>query len=509
MSRPTSLTLVGRRAFLWSAALLTAIGPSAAEPPCAGSEQGTDASTAAAPIKLRPNTQRNLMRVRMEMDVKGNVNVPENPLVSRKSDLTLPLKSTAVFDYEERYLRPADASQRSEVPVVERFYHEASNASELNRHEATFQLRDSVRHVHVRRSRLPETIYAIDDYFTGDELSLLRVPVSSAAVDQLLPTAAVRVGDTFEPPKEALISLLNLSSVIASDIQLQVVAIDQENVRMQLRGKINGSVDGVPTVIRSVGKLTFNRQLGTSTWLAIALHETREIGKAEPGFDVAATIKMVRQPLPNTVALPTQAATLSLTGPAPEDRLFVDLQSKHVGIGVLLDRRWKLMNDVPGAAMMRMIDGDRSIAQCNLRPLTALEPGKQLTLEAFQRDVQRTLGEQLIELTEAEQRLSATGLRVLRVVARGAAEGVPIEWTMLHFSDDSGRRVQATFTMSADSVETFAGADVQFADSLRLLEAAASEGVAQAGSGAAQIASQTAKSDDVSDDQVQSMSDLR
>lgn len=175
MSRPTSLTLVGRRAFLWSAALLTAIGPSAAEPPCA---VATDASTAAAPVELRPNPQRNLMRVRMEMDVKGNVNVPENPLVSRKSELTLPLKSTAVFDYEERYLRPADANERSEVPVVERFYHEASNASELNRQEATFQLRDSVRHVHVRRSRLPETIYAIDDYFTGDELSLLRVPVS-------------------------------------------------------------------------------------------------------------------------------------------------------------------------------------------------------------------------------------------------------------------------------------------------------------------------------------------
>lgn len=130
-----------------------------------------------------------------------------------------------------------------------------------------------------------------------------------------MPTAAVRVGDTFEPSKEALISLLNLSSVIASDIQLEVVAIDQENVRMQLRGKIDGSVDGVPTVIRSVGKLTFNRQLGTSTWLAIALHETREIGKAEPGFDVAATIKMVRQPLPNTIALPTQAAKIALTGP--------------------------------------------------------------------------------------------------------------------------------------------------------------------------------------------------
>jgi hypothetical protein len=506
MSRQTNLPPIGRRTFLWSAALLTAIGGPVTGPPAAGA---ADAGSAAVPIELRPDRQRNLMRIRMEMDVKGNVNVPKNPLVSRASDLTLPLKSNAIFDYEERYLRPTEGNPRSEVPVVERFYHQASNASELNRHASTFQLRDSVRHVHVRRSQLPETIYAMEDYFTGDELSLLRVPISSAAVDQLLPTTAVRVGDTFQPSKEALISLLNLSSVISSDIQLQVVAIDEENVRMQLRGKINGSVEGVPTVIRTVGKLTFDRQLGTSTWLAIALHETREIGKAEPGFDVAATIKMVRQPLPSTVALPAQAPALPLTGPPPEDRLYVDLQSKHVGIGVLLDRRWKLMNDVPGAAMMRMIDGDHSIAQCNLRTLTSLEPGKQLTLEAFQRDIQRTLGDQLIELTEAEQRVSATGLRVLRVAARGAAEGVPIAWTMLHFSDDSGRRVQATFTMSADSVETFAGADVQFADSLRLLKTADREEVADSAGGAAQIASQTAKSDEVSDDQVQSMSDLR
>ena len=120
--------------------------------------------------------------------------------------------------------------------------------------------------------------------------------------------------------------------------------------------------------------------------------------------------------------------------------------------------------------MLRMIENDRSIAQCDLRPLASLAPGRQLTLEAFQQDVKKSLGGQLSQLIEADQRLSESGLRVLRVVAQGAVQGVPIQWVSLHFSDDSGRRVLATFTMDGDSVDEFAGSDVQLASTIRLLD---------------------------------------
>ncbi len=467
--------------------------------------------SATGPVRLQSKANQNLIRVRMEMDVKGNVNVPDNPLVSRQSELSLPIKSNAVFDYEERYLRPAHADPQSEVPIVERFYHRASSSSLLNRNHSTLTLRDSVRHVVVRRESLPETIYASDDYFTSSELGLLHSPISSAAIDQLLPSQAVREGDMFQPPKEAIVSLLNLSSVMDSDLEFKVVSIEPRIVKLQFRGKIDGAVEGVPTVIRTVGKMAFDRQLGTSTWLAIALHETREIGTAEPGFDVVATIKMQRQPLPKTVGLAATPPPVQAGTPLPADRLFIDLQSQHVGVAVLLDRRWRMMSDIPGSAMLRMIETDRSIAQCNLRRLANMEPGKQLTLGGFQRQTRGTLGEQFSEMVQAEQRVSATGLRVLRVVAAGAVEGVPIQWTILHFSDDSGRRVLATFTMSADSVATFAGADLQFADSLRLLETDELEAVAARPSTRTQIAgtNNTGKPDATSDDEVQSPSDLR
>jgi hypothetical protein len=447
-------------------------------------------------VLLRPTgAAGDLFRVRIEIEAKGNVNVPNNPLVSRERKLKLPITSSASFDYEERLRRPIGAEADSEVTLAERYYHVAKSNSRLNRKQYEIDLRPSVRETIVRRETLPEVIYAVDDYFRHDELELLRVPASSVAIDRLLPRESVAVGSVYQPTREALTSLLNLSSVETSDIRGELVSITESDARIEFRGQVDGSIDGVPTVIRTVGKLTFDRILGTCTWLAMGVHETREIGKAEPGFDVSAVIKVLRRPLDKTIALPEKPRSLEITAPIPQDRLYVDLRSDEVGLGALMDRRWRMMNDVPGAAMMRMIDRDRSIAQCDFRPLVSLEPGAQWTLEALQEDVRRTLGEQLGQFVEADQRVSDSAIRVLRVTAQGAVEGVPIQWVIMHFSDDSGRRLLATFTMEGDNVGEFAGSDIQLANSLRMIEQVpqdnagegqpASAGIAPGSSGAA------------------------
>ncbi len=491
-SQSASATHVAtRRSFLATAA--AAAG-------CIGSTN-LFAAGAVDAVKVVPNPQHGLMRVRIEMDVKGNVNVPGDPLVSRKSKVTLPIQSEAVLDYEERYRRPDGAAENSVVTAIERYYHDAHSTSRLNRSSSKLQLRDSVRQTQVRRDSLPEVVYSVEDYFTNEELSLLRVPVSSSALDELLPGQAVRKGDKYQPSKPALTSVFNLSSVEATDVVVEVADIDASHVKLQLRGKVEGSSEGVPTTIKTVGKLTFDRAARVCAWLAIAVHETREVGKAEPGFDVAATIKMIRQPMAGPVALPAKPAAMAIESEMPKDRLYIDLQSKRVGVSAVMDRRWRMMSDLNGNAMMRMIDNDRSIAQCNLRPLSNLKSGEQWTLEAFQKDVQRTLGDDLGELIEADQRVSAAGLRVLRVTAHGQVQGVPVAWILMHFSDDSGRRVLATFTMSGDSIEEFAGNDMQLADSLSFLEPATT--IKEADEEVA------VKSNYVGDEDVSSASDLR
>ncbi len=465
------------------------------------------AGAAEGAVQLIPNLERDLYRVRMEMDLEGNVNVPSNPLVSRKSETKLPVKSSAVFDYEERFRRPSAADQRTEVTTSERYYHEAKSSSRLDRTEQTQTLRESVKHAVVRRDVLPETIYAVNDYLTQQEVDLLRVPTSSVMVDRVLPQVAVVAGQKYEVDRQALVSLLNLASIEESDVLGEVMEISAEAAKIQLRGKISGSADGVPTVVRVVGKLTFDRKIGNCTWLAMAVHETREIGKAEPGFDISATIKMVRQPLQRPVALPVQPVPLAITSPIPADRLYIEITSKELGVTTLMDRRWRMMNDVPGSSMMRMIDNDRSIAQCDLRPLADLKAGTQWTMEAFQSDVTRTLGKQMTQLIEADERVSDSGLRVLRVTAAGAVQGVPIQWVMMHFSDDSGRRLLATFTMDGPSIEAFAGSDVQLANSLRLLTPDHSTPESSAPKSSAQASDD--KMNVKKSDRVQSASDLR
>lgn len=493
--QPVRPSVVARRSFLAMVAAATVTS-------CVASTTANAAGTGEA-ITIVPDGGHDVMRVRIEMDVKGNVNVPTDPLVSRKSKITLPIESDAVLDYEERYRRPVGAQDNSTVTAIERYYHEAHSKSKLNRSKSELQLRDSVRQTQVRRDTLPEVVYGVEDYFTNDELSLLKVPVASSALDQILPTQAIRVGDKYQPSKDALTSILNLTSVEASTVVVEVTDIDASHVKFQLRGKVDGSVDGVPTMIKTVGKLTFDREQSVCSWLAMAVHETREIGKAVPGFDVAATIKMIRKPMPRVVALPTEPAVMEIEGQIPQDRLYVDLQSKFVGVSTVMDRRWRMMSDLNGNAMMRMIQNDQSIAQCNLRPLAKLQPGEQWTLEAFQKDIQLTLGNDLNELIEADQRVSAAGLRVLRVTAHGQVQGVPIQWIMLHFSNDNGRRVLATFTMSGDSIDAFAGSDIQLADSLSFLDTQSGR---QAEAADAEVAT---KRSYVGDKEVQSASDLR
>ena len=325
---------------------------------------------------------------------------PETPLESKPKIDALPLKSVATLDYEERPLAPEHAHELSEVVAGERFYHEAKSSSVLN--EQTFEktLRNSLRHVGVRRETLPETLYSHENYFTQDELSLLRSPVSSLAVDHLLPREPIASGDRYEVDQEALCSVLNLTSIDSGSVESKVLEVTAKEVRFALDGEFEASVDGVATRIRLLGKMTFSREHSICTWLAMALHETREIGKSEPGFDIAATIRMVRRPMPRPVALPREAVKVSFGQPISSRKLFVELRCEEIEAGAMMPRSWKLLRDLPGSAVLRRIEHESNIAQCNLRTLVRLPEGSSLSLAEFQADVRRSLGDQLTRIDE-------------------------------------------------------------------------------------------------------------
>lgn len=417
------------------------------------------------PVLLVADPLKTLFRVRVEMDVEGNVNVPRNALVSRETALQFPIRGKSVLDWEERIL--GLASDKT-VSAAERFYHEASSDGTSGKLARKVELRKTSHYLSVRRDEAKWLLYSPDTYLSGDELELLELPANSLAVDGLLPGVPVRQGDTYKPAKAILEKLLALASVDESDVIGVINSLDASSAKIHFTGKVQGSVAGVPTVLDVVGKMVFDRHTMTSSWLALAVREQREIGKSEPGFDVAATIKMIRKPLEIPMRLSAIPPALP-AGDVPTDRLYCELSSSAVGFAVLQDRRWKMMVDGAGACMMRMIENDRGVAQCDVRPAGAMAAGVQLTMPAFIADVKQSLGTRFGQLLESREELNESGLRTLRVTAQGLVEGVPVQWVFLHFSDDSGRRLLATMTVGGSEIDSFSGADVQFGASLRFI----------------------------------------
>lgn len=441
---------------------------------------------------ISPTGGAGICRVRMEMEMEGNVNVATNPLVSREIDLQLPLASDAVFDYEERpqFFRresgSGDGSTPNKYMVAARFYHEAGSDSRLNKSITQRRIRSSARSTIIDRRDLPETIYCRDEYLTREEVDLLRCPISSLTIDTLLPIGEVAVGQTHHPSLTAIGEALNLTSVQTSDVQLTVKSIEDKIVKFEMSGEVVGTASGVPTKIKTIGKLSYDRDTEMVGWVAMAIHETRDIGVSEPGFDLQATMKMVRQPWAKPVGLSAKPDPQLADRRIREARTIALLESDTLNLSAMMDRRWQTMADVPGAAVWRMTQNDRSVAQCDLRSLASLSAGQSWTLDNFIAEIRKTLGDQLQSIVHQAKTTSPAGLEVLSVTATGSAGGVEVRWTMLHFNapatskDDelvAGRRILATFTMQGDQVDEFAGSDEQLAATLQIGTTADAEAV--------------------------------
>jgi hypothetical protein len=118
--------------------------------------------------------------------------------------------------------------------------------------------------------------------------------------------------------------------------------------------------------------------------------------------------------------------------------------------------------------ILRLIDRGDLIAQCNISPLPSLATGQQLTLEAFQEDVKRTLGKSFGQIVEAAQE-SGEGQRILRVIVSGTASDLPIQWSYYHLSDNAGNRLALVFTIEGSLIERYAQVERELVSGLQIV----------------------------------------
>jgi hypothetical protein len=300
------------------------------------------------------------------------------------------------------------------------------------------------------------------------ERDMVEGSLTTMYLDALLTEDQVAIGDKWNVNTEAAAKLLNIDAIHEGKLTVCLVDLDKDNAQLAIEGRIIGSVRNVATEMVIEGKGTLDRRGGYVSWLALQTEETREIGEAEPGFKVTATLRVLRAPI--EVMSHGRTVNEALQDiPSWESAGILQFQSDHGFYRFLADRRWTTYRDNGEEATLRFIVGNRRVAQCNIANLVDFEAGRQLSMEGFQSDLRQVTSRAGHEILEASERLSSSKHRMLRVVVSGSVDGVPVRWIYYHVSNDTGRRLSMTFVFDETSLETFAEQDQQLAGTIELL----------------------------------------
>jgi hypothetical protein len=408
--------------------------------------------SAADLVDLRPPTEAGGYRqVRVIVEVEGKLKLNADGQEVKH----LPIKAQAELNYVERVL--SQTKQWSDLRLI-RSYQSAEAKLRLRDAEIENRLRDDRRIIVVQSDSKRAVQFSPLGPLKREELELLEAPASGIAPEALLPPRVVKVEGQWQLADETVARLLGLEAISQQSLVCTLSSVKEGLAVVGIEGKVAGAAAGVSSDIELKAKLNFDVRKRAVTWLTMACKENRAIGHAQPGFEVVTTLRMVTAPAKAVTEL-SDKSLAALPLKAESGQLLLDLTSESAGFQLHHDRRWQAMVEQHDVTILRLIDRGDLIAQCNLSPLPSQSKEEQLTLEAFQDDVKRTLGKSFGQIAEASEETTSGGIRLMRVVVSGSAGELPIQWMYYHLADEHGHRAALVFTIEATLVERFAQID--------------------------------------------------
>ena len=421
----------------------------------------TPSQAADSKYMLRPKTES-----RQPTDVQIRLNVTGELMAANSGEkpVKLPITANAQLAYSE-ISRVFGVDHQDPVQAV-RWYDRATVEMRVDGITHRVQLSNQRRMLVYHSDNAHTELFAVSGPLSHDELDLIDVPLSSAVVDRLLPNEEIKVGEIWSHEAMAMADLLRLDVVHKTDAKSKLVRVEDDQAKIELNGRIDGSIDGVSTEMKLSAKYTFDLQSRRIVWLVMDIGEQRAIGHASPGMQVTARIQLKITPFDPSEFRHTQLTHLTGIELNPQEKnLLLRYRSLHGGFQIYHDRSWQVMLDRDDVTVMRMVQNGDLIAQCNVSKLSDSPSGKRRQLNEFQENVRSGLGNSFEQFVEVDQYESELGLRILRVVATGKVENLPIQWIYCHVSNDLGKQASYVFTIESKLIAKFGAADRAFSRS--------------------------------------------
>lgn len=404
--------------------------------------------------ELRDNRQANdTVSVKVTVATQG---VVEGAKLKDEEKVEMTVRGQ--LSYQEKLIT-AGADQ-----VAIRNYDAASAQMVVGKHAETSTL-DPQRNVVLASTQTGARLYSPVAPLTRQEFDLLNAPACSLAAYGLLPSQPVSVGSVWRPTADQLAAVLRVEHVGVNQAQMKLVDVSRGLARMQLTGSVKGSVDGASTDMLISGDIRFDLRWKHLTWVQLTIQENRSEGPISVPYVARADVRMLIAPVEGDSTVAKVPAAIAKQNANQSELL--RYTSESIGFELLHNKDWHVTGEQGRRATLRLINRDKVVAQCNISRMNSMPTGKQLSLEEFQADIRKALGEQFAEFESAKKTPSNGGGQTLRVAARGIVAKIPIRWIYYHVTDAAGERAAYVFTLADELTEKFAGRDQLLVDSIQ------------------------------------------
>lgn len=436
------------------------------------------ARSAVAPMSkvliVQPSGELDLStRTKIVLELSGSLRLNEDESKGQSADDQQPIvvKAKSTLDYFERIALTGKAGgQVSVAAAAARRYNEAQAENWVSGKSSNNKLRPACAETRLLPHKGLWQEYCETQPLSSREVQLLHSPVDSSSLELLLPLEPARADSKWSISTADAQRLFNLDAVHNSTLTANISKVENGIATVLLKGELDATANSVPTRLEIDGnfQIKLASKCALVTWLGVVIKEVRQVSQAEPGFDITARVRLIREETDAKIDI-TADALRKLAATDDAGRWLVHLKSTAGRYSMLADRRWHIHRDSPEESILRMVENNTVIAQCSVSRLAELEPGQQLTIEGLQADIRTLLGKGFGEFLESSEKVTSTKLRMMRAVVMGELEEVPIQWIYTHLSDDSGRRLALVFTMGGTVTDRFGAADDQLADSFQWL----------------------------------------
>ncbi|MFO0940659.1 MAG: hypothetical protein U0930_07820 [Pirellulales bacterium] len=396
--------------------------------------------------------------LKLELEVDGEAHLSDG---KEGKSRTAAIKSKATQEYLETV-----AYDKRQPIAAARHYVNAKNDIWIAGKVISHKLRNEVSDIRALVNDGTWELYSPVQPLESREVNLLKSPINTVALEKILSTEPARTDSQWSISADDAKDLFNLDAVHQCTLVAKIAGVEKSTAKIEIEGSLQATANSVPTEIQVKGNAhaVLGSRCAIISWVGMSIKETREISENQPGFAVTARLQIVRQELKDRLNVTHQElATLAQQPETGNWLVRIESKTKFTS---LASRNWIVFMDTPEDAVLRCVDKNQIIAQCNVIPLPKFEAGTQLSLEGLQEDMRTALGKSFEEFLESAERVTSNKLRLIRCEAAGKQEEVPIRWIYAHLSDDTGRRLLLTFTLAAEFAESFTGSDLQILDSL-------------------------------------------